>query len=341
VLDRQRGRDLNSIEVRAVRVRYGDGADALTAVDGVDLAVPKGGTLGLVGESGSGKSTIARALVGLVPVVGGTITLDGKDCTSQRSRDSAAYRRRVQMVFQDPYSSLNPRMTVGQMMGEALALRGLAARNFAERRKEGLRIMELLGLSASAFRRYPHQFSGGQRQRIAIARALAVGPEVVIADEVTSALDVSVQATILNLLKNLQKVLGLSLLFISHDLSVVRLMCDRIAVMYLGRVVEQATSEDLFSAPRHPYTKALMRSIPTFVAERRPAPLTGDVPDPRNPPPGCRFHTRCPIGPIADPARTICVERDPQYLIRLSNRQAACHFADVDVGSDGSAAATP
>jgi len=320
---------LNSLEVTGLRVRYGEGSHALTAVDGVDLTVPDGGTLGLVGESGCGKSTIARALVGLVPVVGGTIKLRGADVTPQRARDAAAYRRRVQMIFQDPYSSLNPRMTVGELMGEALALRGLTARNAGERRREGLRIMELVGLSASAFPRYPHQFSGGQRQRIAIARALAVGPEVVVTDEVTSALDVSVQATILNLLKNLQRELGLSLLFISHDLSVVRLMSDRVAVMYLGRVVEQATGAELFSEPRHPYTKALMRSIPTFAAERRPAPLSGDLPDPRNPPRGCRFHTRCPIGPIAKPERTICVETDPNDLEVVTTHHAACHFADV------------
>ena len=320
---------MNALEVTGLRVRYGEGADALTAVDGVDLAVPKGGTLGLVGESGCGKSTIARALVGLVPVLGGKIRLDGKDCTPQRARDTADYRRRVQIVFQDPYASLNPRMTVGQMIGEALALRGLAAQNAEQRRKEGLQIMELVGLSASAFPRYPHQFSGGQRQRIAIARALAVGPEVVITDEVTSALDVSVQATILNLLKNLQKELGLSMLFISHDLSVVRLMSHRVAVMYLGRVVEQAESDDLFSAPAHPYTKALMRSIPTFAAERRPAPLTGDVPDPRNPPRGCRFHTRCPVGPLANPERTICVEQDPNDIEVVNDHHPACHFADT------------
>jgi peptide/nickel transport system ATP-binding protein len=320
---------LNALEVKGMKVQYGEGSDALLAVDGVNLAVPKGGTLGLVGESGCGKSTIARALVGLVPVVGGTVTLGGVDRTPQRSRDAAAYRRKVQMIFQDPYSSLNPRMTVGQLMSEALALRGVVGRKSQERRREGLRALELVGLGASALPRYPHQFSGGQRQRISIARALAVGPEVVITDEVTSALDVSVQATILNLLKNLQLELGLSYLFISHDLSVVRLMSDRVAVMYLGRVVEQATSEELFSAPRHPYTMALMRSIPTFASERRRAPLTGDLPDPRNPPRGCRFHTRCPIGPIAHPERTICMDQDPSELEALTAHHAACHFADL------------
>jgi peptide/nickel transport system ATP-binding protein len=316
-----------ALEATGLRVRYGSGANRLTAVDGVDLAVPKGRTLGLVGESGCGKSTIARALVGLVPVVGGSISLDGADCTSQKARDAAGYRRRVQMVFQDPYSSLNPRMTVGQLMGEALRLRGLTARDPRARREDGHRILELVGLTASVLQRYPHQFSGGQRQRIAIARALAVGPEVLITDEVTSALDVSVQATILNLLRHLQRELGLSYLFISHDLSVVRLMSDHVAVMYLGRIVEQAPSERLFAEPRHPYTKALMGSIPTFAASRRPAPLAGDLPDPRDPPQGCRFHTRCPIGPLARPERTICLQQDPNDLAVEPDHHAACHFA--------------
>lgn len=320
---------MNILELRGLRVQYGHGANTLVAVDGIDLAVPKGGTLGLVGESGCGKSTVARAVVGLVPLSGGTISLEGTDCTETRVRDSAGYRRNVQMVFQDPYSSLNPRMTVGQMMGEALVLRRPSARNAKLQRQESLRILELVGLRATALARYPHQFSGGQRQRLAIARALAVGPKVLITDEVTSALDVSVQATILNLLKNLQHELGLSMIFISHDLSVVRVMSDRVAVMYLGQVVELATSEELFSAPRHPYTKALMRSIPTFAAERRPAPLTGDSPDPRNPPRGCRFHTRCPIGPMVNHDRTICTEEDPNDNEASEAHHAACHFADL------------
>jgi peptide/nickel transport system ATP-binding protein len=320
---------LNAIEVEGLRVQYGHGSHGLMAVDGIDMAVPKGGTLGLVGESGCGKSTVARALVGLLPVAGGAIRLEGGDVTAQRVRDSPAYRRRVQMVFQDPYSSLSPRMTVGRLMDEALSLSGLTSLSNIDRRKEVLRIMEMVGLSQTALQRYPHQFSGGQRQRIAIARALAVGPEVLVTDEVTSALDVSVQATILNLLKNLQQEFGLSMLFISHDLSVVRLMSDRVAVMYLGRIVEQASSEQLFSEPRHPYTKALMRSIPTFAAERRSAPLTGDLPDPHNPPSGCRFHTRCPIGPMAKPERTICIEKDPDDLEVVGTQHVACHFADL------------
>jgi peptide/nickel transport system ATP-binding protein len=319
---------LNAIEVKGLRVEYGAGADALVAVDGIDLAVPKAGTLGLVGESGCGKSTVARALVGLVPLVGGRITLDGADVTPQRSRDAADYRRRVQMVFQDPHSSFNPRMTIGEMMGEALALRRATGGSFSDRPNETEWILDTVGINRSALQRYPHQFSGGQLQRIAIARALAVGPEVIITDEITSALDVSVQATILNLLKNLQRELGISLLFISHDLSVVRLMSDWVAVMYLGSVVEYANGEDLFSAPRHPYTTALMRSIPSFAAQRRPAPLVGDLPDPRFPPRGCRFHTRCPVGPLSNPDRTICIERDPRDFAVATSHYAACHFAE-------------
>jgi oligopeptide/dipeptide ABC transporter ATP-binding protein len=319
---------LNKLEVRGLRVRYGEGAQALIAVDGVDLDVPDGGTLGLVGESGCGKSTIARALVGLVPVVGGSITLEGVDYTGQRARDTSSYRRKVQMVFQDPYSSLNPRMTVNELMGEALSLRGLSGRSSSARQAEGLRILTLVGLSRTALNRYPHQFSGGQRQRIAIARALAVGPDVIIADEITSALDVSVQATILNLLKDLQRELKLSYLFISHDLSVVRLISDAVAVMYLGRVVESAKSDELFSAPRHPYTSALINSIPSFKPKRAAAPLSGDLPDPRNPPAGCRFHTRCPVGPLTNAERTICIDRDPEEIAAEQVHRAACHFAD-------------
>jgi peptide/nickel transport system ATP-binding protein len=312
------------LELRDLTVKYGSGHDVLVAVDSVSLTVPSGGTVGLVGESGSGKSTIARAIVGLLPVAGGAIVLDGKDHTGHKSRSDPAYRRRVQMVFQDPYSSLNPRMTVGEALGEALTMRGVAR---GQRRAEALRALELVGLGESALARYPHQFSGGQRQRIAIARALAVRPEVVVMDEVTSALDVSVQATILNLLKDLQRELGLSYLFISHDLSVVGVMSDRVAVMYLGRLVEFSETEGLFQAPKHPYTQALIGSVPRFAQERLRAPLSGDLPDPRRPPPGCRFHTRCPIGPVNRPERTICREQDPQEIAGEKPHRAACHFA--------------
>jgi peptide/nickel transport system ATP-binding protein len=316
---------VNLLEVRGLTVRYGSGAGALTAVENVDLDVPRGGTLGLVGESGCGKSTVARALVGLAPVVGGTIALDGADCSAQAARDSSGYRRRVQMVFQDPFSSLNPRMSVRALLWEALMTGGTAR---SARAAESRRLLDMVGLPANALERYPHQFSGGQRQRIAIGRALAVGPEVVVLDEVTSALDVSVQATVLNLLEDLRRELGLSYLFISHDLSIVRLVSDAVAVMYLGRVVEHAATEDLFTRPLHPYTMALMRSIPSLDGPRRPAPLAGDLPDPRRPPPGCRFHTRCPVGPLARPERRECVERDPRLEPEAHAHRAACHFAE-------------
>jgi peptide/nickel transport system ATP-binding protein len=315
----------NRFELKDLVVSYGSGREALTAVDRVNLEVPEGQTLGLVGESGCGKSTLARALVGLVPIASGQILLDGVDCSSMQSRNSAHYRRRVQMVFQDPYSSLNPRMTVGRAIGEAITLRGITAR--AERRRLAIQTLEMVGLGETALSRYPHQFSGGQRQRVAIARALAVGPEILITDEITSALDVSVQATILNLLKKLQKEMSCSVLFISHDLSVVRYMSHEVGVMYLGQIVERAAAVDLFEHPRHPYTLALMESIPRLGQPHRHAPLIGELPDPRNPPSGCRFHSRCPIGPLRFPERTICSDRDPQSLQSVDAQRACCHFA--------------
>ena len=310
------------LQVHDLAVRYGSGHDALTAVDGVDFSLPEGKTLGLVGESGCGKSSIARALVGLVPVQRGKIHLDGVDFSSNRSRTSMKFRRKVQMIFQDPYSSLNPRMTVLETLSEVMP--SSIARG--GRRKEALRVLDLVGLAENALSRFPHQFSGGQRQRIAIARALAIHPDVIINDEVTSSLDVSVQATILNLLKDLQNELKLSYVFISHDLSSVRYMSDVVAVMYLGRIVETAATNQLFRTPNHPYTRVLMDSIPKFGETRRMAPIAGDLPDPRRPPAGCRFHTRCPIGPIFRPERGVCIEVDPQS-IAAEQGGVACHFA--------------
>ena len=315
------------LEVKDVVVTYGSGRDMLRAVDSVSFEISRGATLGLVGESGSGKSTVGRAIVGLLPVAGGSIRFHGADRTATKARNQDEYRRLVQMVFQDPFSSLNPRMTVGQAVGEGLARRRDLSRS--ERRAETLRALELVGLSATALSRYPHQFSGGQLQRIAIARALAVRPELVILDEVTSALDVSVQATILNLLRDLQQELRISYLFISHDLSVIGLMSDVVAVMYLGQLVEYGRTETLFIEPRHPYTQTLLRSVPRIGATRTRAPLRGDLPNPRNPPPGCRFHTRCPIGPVYHPERTICVEQDPHTIADQQPHRAACHFASV------------
>jgi peptide/nickel transport system ATP-binding protein len=324
------------LRLRGLTVRYGHGAQALTAVDHADLDVPPAQTLGLVGESGCGKSTVAKAVVALAPVESGQIILDGVDYSDDRKRNRLEFRRRVQMIFQDPYSSLNPRMTAGDMINEALATRGI--RTVKAQRIEALRIFDHVGMPSHALGRYPHQFSGGQRQRIAIARALAVGPEVIIHDEVTSALDVSVQATILNLLRQLQRDLKLSYLFISHDLAAVRLMSDVVSVMYLGRIVETAKTNDLFDAPEHPYTKALIASLPQMGEPRRPAPLSGDLPDPRQPPAGCRFHTRCPIGPLVHKERTICVSSDPQAQAATRRHESACHFAAVGPGGNVEAA---
>lgn len=315
------------IEVQDLVVRYGSGHDAFSAVDRVSFDVPKGGTLGLVGESGSGKSTIARALIGLLPVAGGSISLDGADVTRHKDRNSLKFRRRVQMVFQDPFASLNPRMTIGNSLDDALRnVEGL--KSSRDRRTEAARALDLVGVAESALDRYPHQFSGGQRQRIAIARALAVRPDVVIMDEVTSALDVSVQATVLNLLKRLQRELELSYVFISHDLSVVGTMSDKVAVMYRGRIVELEETSELFDQARHPYTRALIASVPHLGSEKVTAPLSGDLPDPRQKIDGCPFHTRCPVGPKARPEQTICLTDDPLLVADTKPHHSACHFAD-------------
>ncbi len=317
---------MTTLEVAGLTVRYGAGAAALTAVEGVDLAVPAGGTLGLVGESGCGKSTVARAIVQLVRPAAGRVLLNGEDVTYAHGERLHDLRRRVQMVFQDPYASLNPRMAVGEAIGEAISThRKMGARR---RVTEVARLLDLVAIDARSTDKYPHQFSGGQRQRIAIARALAVQPEILICDEVTSSVDVSVQANILNLLKELQRTLGLSYLFISHNLSVVRYMSDVVSVMYLGRIVEHAQTSALFARPRHPYTRALIDAIPQMVsrAASERVRLPGDLPDPRFPPAGCRFHTRCPIGPLVRTERTVCRDVDPQTIADRGEHVAACHF---------------
>ena len=287
----------------------------LKALDGVDLELRRGEVLALVGESGSGKSTLAKIVVGSTAPTTGSVTHEGEVLPAKRSGTSA---RRIQMVFQDPYSSLNPRLTVGQMLGELLRLHDVVPRR--EVRAESVRLLNLVGLEEDALSAYPSQFSGGQRQRLAIARALAVRPDVLIADEPVSALDVSVQATILDLFAKLRAELGLSILFIAHNLAVVQHLSDRVAVMYLGRIVEVADTADLFAAPRHPYTRALIDSIPRMThsnAEDR-FELDGEPPSPYDVPAGCRFAPRCAL------AADVCRETDPPLLTVGRGHAAAC-----------------
>ncbi|MET3803203.1 peptide/nickel transport system ATP-binding protein [Nakamurella sp. UYEF19] len=310
-----------------VTVTFGHGANHIRAVDGFDLTIGENTIVGLVGESGSGKSTVAKAAVGLTRPSRGQILLDGRDVGAGR-RDAA---RDIQMVFQDPYSSLDPRMTVGASIGEAL----LGVRSRLRRVRVG-ELLERVGLDPALATALPSLLSGGQRQRVALARALAVEPTVLIADEITSALDASVQGSVLNLLRDLQRQLAMSVLFISHNLATVRYVSDVIAVMYLGRCVEIAPAEELMCNPSHPYTRTLLESAPRMGARIEPSgtddALEHDVPDPGKPPSGCRFHPRCPVGPRSDPSRTICVDVDPQSIAADRSHQAACHFAGVAAG---------
>jgi oligopeptide transport system ATP-binding protein len=293
----------------------------LRAVDGVDLELASGEALGLVGESGCGKSTLGRCIVGLYTPTAGQIRYGGMLLQTERDR---ATRRRIQMVFQDPYASLNPRMTVRQALSELLRAHRMRPKAAIEERCHEL--VHLVGLGARSLDAYPRQFSGGQRQRVSIARALALEPDVLVADEPVSALDVSVQATVLNLLEDLQQKLGLTLLLIAHNLAVVRHVCDRVAVMYLGRIVETAPSDDLFTNARHPYTQGLIRAVPKLVPGRtsQAVAVVGDPPSPIRPPTGCRFHPRCPLAQVP-----ICVDDDPALLPGpgLPEHVAACHFA--------------
>jgi oligopeptide transport system ATP-binding protein len=297
------------------------------AVDGVSLAVLPGETLGIVGESGCGKTTLGRALVLLNRPTGGTVEFAGRELTALRGGALRAARRRLQMIFQDPYASLDPRQAVEAIVGEPLRIAGVAA---TKRRQRVAELLDMVGLGAETMRRLPREFSGGQRQRIGIARALAADPQLIICDEPLSALDVSVQAQIVNLLLRLQRELSLTYVFISHDLAVVRQIADRVAVMYLGTIVEFARTEQLFRAPRHPYSVALLSAAPTLATEgdAGPAPvlISGDPPSPVNLPKGCRFHTRCWLREkLGNPA--ICAEQSPALSGEEAHR-AACHFGD-------------
>jgi peptide/nickel transport system ATP-binding protein/oligopeptide transport system ATP-binding protein len=300
---------------------------AVRAVDGVSFDVRRGEALGIVGETGCGKSTTARLLNRLLEPTSGSITFEDQEIAGLTRRQLKPLRREIQMIFQDPYSSLNPRKTVGAIISEPFIIHGLN-KGEGKRKRAVQDLMEQVGLNPEHYNRYPHEFSGGQRQRIGVARALALQPKLIVADEPVSALDVSIQAQILNLLRDLQREFDLTLVLISHDLSVVRHMCDRVAVMYLGKMVEIAESDSLYMHPRHPYTGALLSAVPVpdpvLAARKERAVPGGDVPSPSNPPPACRFHTRCPK------MQQICAEDEPPLEQKAEHNLAACHFPLTD-----------
>jgi peptide/nickel transport system ATP-binding protein/oligopeptide transport system ATP-binding protein len=301
---------------------------AVRAVDGIDFDVLRGETLGIVGESGCGKSTTARLITRLLEPTAGSISWEGRDIAGLSRRELKPLRREMQMIFQDPYSSLNPRKTVGTIIGEPFIIHGVES----DERKRKVRVQELMeqvGLNPEHYNRLPHQFSGGQRQRIGVARAIALKPKLIVADEPVSALDVSIQAQILNLLRDLQRDLGLTIIFIAHDLSVVRHTCDRVAVMYLGKIVELASSDELYLHPRHPYTGALLSAVPVpdprLARNKSRQVLTGDVPSPTNPPNACRFHTRCQKF-----VEGHCDVAEPILESKEGGNVAACHYPLTD-----------
>ncbi|MBL8351788.1 MAG: dipeptide ABC transporter ATP-binding protein [Burkholderiaceae bacterium] len=301
---------------------FGRTVDKVHAVDGVSFTLDAGETLGVVGESGCGKSTTGRCILRLIEPTSGQVSFEGKDVTAMDKTALRTMARDMQIIFQDPYASLNPRMTVGAIIGEALTIHKLAAtpQIYEDRIVE---LLETVGLAADHMRRFPHEFSGGQRQRIGIARALAVSPKLVVCDEAVSALDVSIQAQVINLLEDLQSQLNLTYLFIAHDLSVVEHISDRVAVMYLGRIVEIAPARDLYTRPYHPYTEALLSAvpIPDPLVKRKRIRLQGDVPSPIRPPPGCHFHTRCPIA-----QKGLCDQQSPVLEQAGNGHWVACHL---------------
>lgn len=322
---------LLSVENLHVHFPLGHG-QTVRAVDGVSFEIARGETLGLVGESGCGKSTTGRAILRLVPATSGRITFDGRNVLDVGPSELRALRRRMQMVFQDPFASLSPRLSVGQIVSEPFEIHGLGGKR-REREAKVAELLEAVGLPAAAARRFPHEFSGGQRQRVGIARALALNPDLVLLDEPVSALDISVRAQVVNLLADLQQERGISYLFVGHDLGLIRHAAHRVAVMYLGRIVELAGANELYTNPRHPYTRSLLASVPVADPARRRerAPLDGDPPSPVDIPSGCRFRTRCPF------AQPVCAEKDPPQIsiedqndagVVLSHR-SACHFANT------------
>ncbi len=301
---------------------FGRQVGAVKAVDGVNFFIREGETLGLVGESGCGKSTTGRVVLRLLDATAGEVWFKDRDVMALDKEEMRALRREMQIIFQDPYASLNPRMTVGNIIGEAMEIHGLASGK--DKEEKVAKLLETVGLTAQHMRRYPHEFSGGQRQRIGVARALAVDPSLIICDEPVSALDVSIQAQVINLMQDLQNEFGLTYLFIAHDLSVVKHISDRVAVMYLGKIVELADKHELYNNPQHPYTQALLSAIPIPDpnVKRDRIILEGDVPSPVNPPSGCHFHTRCRY------AMDICKVEDPEFKDLGGDHFVACHLMD-------------